>query len=334
MGSVVTNKKIDLLIGMSLIIAYVGSVSAIDRIPGIDPFIEEKEQGWFWYKSEPEPKEPEEVKKPIKKPEIKAEPQSIIVAPEKTTEKPPEVFSVDWFKTEYEKKLNAAIDNPTPENVREYRYATRVMLDKASNFTHEFQRQSLLDPLLDESNRYPFANASRGSFKRFTDQQRKSVIRSLKDKAGLWVFMDESCHFCQLQYPIIKRTAQDNGLLVQFITKDGLHPKWMDKKEEVLKDSGQSKYLKINVRPATALVIPPKKVVVLTQGMLSSDLMEERFLAAMGNEGLLDKKMRDLVYPNEKGLLTPQDIKRASSKIKDGGKMTDTVQELLIERGN
>lgn len=315
-----------------VLLSFSLSVAAQAADNRIDPFIQEKEQGWFWYKKEPELRE---EKTPLpRKPEVKPEVQSIQIAPEEKPIKEPEHFSVEWFQQKYLGVLSNAVDNPTPENVREYRYATRVMLDKASNFAHEFKRQSLLDPLLDESNRYPFASTPRGSFQRFTNEQKKAAINSIKEKVGFWVFVDEGCHFCVLQYPIIERTFKQNNMTVQYITKDGKRPSWMKEDAEVLPDLGQSSHLKIKVRPATAMIVPPKKIVVLTQGMLSSDLLEERMLTAAYVENLLDKQTRMLAFPMEKGLLTPDDIKAAGQAMKDGGKMSSKVQEMLQQRGN
>ena len=160
----------------------------------IDKFLQKKEEGWFWYEREPEPPPeplPPEPQKPAPQVEKKAEPKK---AP---------ALSVEWFQNEYLKILNAAVDDPSPENVRKYRYSTRVMLDKASNFSQAFQRESLLDPLLDEANRMPFSSASRGSFMRLTIQEQIKATKEIGKKAGLWIFLDESCAFCALQYPII-----------------------------------------------------------------------------------------------------------------------------------
>jgi len=298
----------------------------------IDQFIENKEEGWFWYQVEPEvPKEPDLPKPPVMKP---VAPDIIkMPSPPKPEKKKPEVFSVEWFEQQYKDILNKAIDDPTPENVANYRYATRVMLDKASNFAHEFKRQALMDPLLDESNRYPFSSAARGSYLRYTNKQKRTAIQGISAKAGLWVFLDEACPFCALQYPIIARTAKEHGLLVTYITPDGSRPKWIEKGDEVVKDQGQSKLLKIRVRPATAMVIPPEKITVITQGMLSQDLLEERLLVAGDMAGLLGNEDRLNVFPMERGLLTPDDIREAGKFLESNpDSLTPAIQELLEKR--
>lgn len=290
-------------------------------------FLQEKEEGWFWYQREPEPPEPEPEPKPPK-------PVPATPAPPKKAEPPkPEALSVEWFQTQYPQILNKAVDDPTAENVQKYRYATRVMLDKASNFTHVFQRQSLLDPLLDESIRTPFSSAARGSFQALTDKERTDAVNSINKVAGLWVFLDDKCPFCALQYPLVARTAKERGFLVTYITPDGKRPSWMAATDDLQADSGQSKYLRIGVRPAVALVVPPEKITVLTQGMLSQDLLEERILHAGDEAGLLSAEIRKKAFPNERGLLTPQDIREIGRDLEaNPDALTTNVQQRIEKR--
>lgn len=279
-----------------------------------DPF-KRSEEGWFWYQVEPEPKEPPKEKAPPKEPKKPAPPTVIQLNKPK-----PQALSVEWFQKEYPKLLNTAVDDPTDENVQAYRYATRVMLDKASNFTRTFQKQSLLDPLLDESVRSPFANAMRGSFQRLTREQKTKATEKISKKAGLWVFLDEKCVFCSMQYPIIARTAKERGFEVIYITPDGERPSWLMGNSDVRKDVGQSKHLKIQVRPALALVVPPEKITVLSQGMISQDLIEERILIAGDAAGLIDGQERKDVFPEERGIMTTEDIKDLGKTMADDPK--------------
>lgn len=295
----------------------------------VDQFIRDKEEGWFWYEKEPEPVEPPKPE-PIKKP-----PQ-IVVAPPKPQKKEPQPknpLSVDWFNTEYPNILKSAIDDPTDENVAKYRYATRVMLDKASNFTKTFQRQSLLDPLLDEANRMPFSSAARGSFQNLSLKEKTNATQAIAKGAGLWVFLDDQCPFCALQYPIVARTAKEREFVVTYITPDGKKPQWMAPGDTVLKDAGQSKQLRIGIRPAVALVTPPSKITVLTQGMISQDMLEERILHAGDAAGLLPLELRRKAFPMERGVLTTQDIKEIGGEIESSNDgLTKSVQQRIEKR--
>ena len=287
-----------------------------------------KEEGWFWYEREPEP--PKEEKKPEPK---KAPPPPSVIKLEAPKEKKNEPLSVKWFQEDYMALINTAIDDPTEENVRNYRYATRVMLDKASNFTRQFQKQSLLDPLLDESVRSPFSSAMRGSFASWTTEAKRKATIAMNKKAGLWVFLDDECPFCAMQYPIVSRMAKELQFEVFYITPDGNRPNWLMGNSVVLKDSGQSKNLRISVRPAIALVVPPEKITILTQGLLSQDLLEERLLVAGDAAGLVTGKERKNAFPEERGVMTPEDIKSLADEMaKDKNALTPGAQKRIEQR--
>lgn len=289
-------------------------------------FLKGNGDGWFWYKKDPEPEIVEETPEPLQKQVIIQNP--VENKPEKT--KP---LSVEWFQKEYPIILNQAIDNPTEENVKSYRYATRIMLDKTSNFTRQFQRQSLLDPLLDESVRSPFSSAMRGSYQNWTNQQKRIATEAISKKAGLWVFLDDKCSFCHLQYPVVHRTAKERGFEVTYITPDGVRPSWMMGDDDLRKDDGQSKTLRIGVRPAVALVVPPDSITVLTQGMLSQDLLEERILHAGDAAGLITGDIRKNAFPEERGILTTQDIEEIGVEILQTPKaLTGSTQQRLEKR--
>lgn len=298
---------------------------------GSNNFIKGKEDGWFWYETEPEILL-EKEEKPLPPPP--PPPQQIVKMAPPPEEKPKtKALSVEWFRETYPSILNDAIDNPTEENVAKYRYATRVMLDKASNFAHEFKKQALLDPYLDESNRYPFSQAMRGSFQNITNKEKSKAISEIGKKAGFWVFLDDTCVFCSLQYPIIARTAKELKLEVVYITPDGKRPSWMSPTDDLRKDEGQSKYLKIGIRPATAMVVPPKDITVLSQGLMSQDLLEERILYAGDAAGMLSEEIKKKAFPNRNGLLTTEDIREAGESFeKSPENLVGKVKELIEKR--
>lgn len=296
-----------------------------------DSIYKAQEEGWFWYEREPEA--PKQEVKPPPKPQPSM--PSVIKLEAPKDSKPPELepLSVKWFQQEYLGLMHTAIDDPSEANVRNYRYATRILLDKASNFTRQFQKESLLDTLLDESVRSPFATGMRGSFQGWTMDAKRKAVRGMNTKAGLWVFLDDQCPFCSMQYPIVSRMAKELNFEVFYITPDGARPSWLMGTATVLKDEGQSKTLRIGVRPAVALVVPPAKVTVLTQGMLSQDLLEERLLVAGDAAGLITGQERKNAFPEERGIMTPEDIKSLGGEmLKDKNALTSGAQKRIEQR--
>ena len=317
---------------LALTVLCVSTAAQQQRTPvRSDSMYQAQEEGWFWYEREPEP--PKEEKKPPPKKEVPL--PSIIKLEAPKDQKPPKIepLSVEWFQQEYMSVIHAAIDDPTEEKVRDYRYATRVMLDKASNFTRQFQKQSLLDPLLDESVRSPFSSGMRGSFQGWTFESKRKATRAMNTKAGLWVFLDDQCPFCAMQYPIVARMAKELEFEVFYITPDGNRPSWLMGNAPVLKEAGQSKTLRIGIRPAIALVVPPGKITVLTQGLLSQDLLEERLLVAGDAAGLITGQERKNAFPEERGVMTPEDIKSLGEEMaKDKKALTPGAQRRIEQR--
>lgn len=86
-------------------------------------FIERKSEGWFFYK---DPKELPPPPSPILVPPKPADTAN--KAPDKDQQEP---FSVSWLRENMPKLLDAAIDNPSKENVEAYMYAQRVAMDKS-----------------------------------------------------------------------------------------------------------------------------------------------------------------------------------------------------------
>ena len=279
-------------------------VSAADQ-----PFLTDKARGWFWYEKQPDPPPPKE-KEQKPPPPVAAVPAKAASSPAAAPQPGPSTFSVKWFQQNYSKVMEDAIDDPTDAKMDKYRYVTRVMVDKATNFSHKFQERAVLDAALDETNRFPISSAMRSDFYRQINQNKAHYMRQLSDRAGLWVFLDAECSFCERQYPIVKRMAKEHGLYVIFITKQGGPIFDMRSDDEVLPDAGHSKVMQVSVYPATVLVAPPDKHVVVSQGMLSEDLIVDRVLLAAKHIGLLDEGQYAEVNPNYSGLLSPQQISK------------------------
>ena len=112
-------------------------------------------EGWFWYQIEPGPKAEPERPPPPPEPvlETRAEPAT----PAEPPSPAPAPLSAAWLRSRLADFRDAAIDEPTPENVALYLYLQRVAMDKASRFADATRRAVLLDPMLDELTRRPTA---------------------------------------------------------------------------------------------------------------------------------------------------------------------------------
>lgn len=267
-----------------------------------DSFLRDKSRGWFWRETQPVEPVPEE-----KKPEPVVQIQSEAKPAEAPAEPP--TFSVSWFEKNYMKVFEQAVDNPTPETMDRWRMVTRVMLDKASNATQVFRERAALDVELDEQNRYPIANVMRSQATANIMRNVDANLNFLSEKVALWVFLDEECNFCGIQYSVVKELAAKTKMDVTYIVKQGKPIFGMNESDEVLPDLGHSERLGLKLTPAVVMVVPPEKFVVLTQGMLSADMLSERILLAAKNEGILDGHRYAETNPNVAGLISSDQIR-------------------------
>jgi conjugal transfer pilus assembly protein TraF len=268
-----------------------------------------KEEGWFWYK---DPREvlPKPVQPPVPEPEKKEAPPP----KEKVTAKEDKIsaFSVKWIRENLDKLRDIAIDEPTPENVRNYYYAQRIMLDKADKFATMAKQVVASDPYLDENNNYPFATAARASITRLQNEAKKEGLKHLAGKAGLWFFFDSKCSFCSMQVSTVNHLAQTYGFEVKAITLDG--KTLPELKMPVVRDQGQFKTLNLTITPTLVLAVPPKTFLVISQGVLSESAADERLLTVAATQKLLPTEISRQIDIYSKGVLDPEDMNSDEAK--------------------
>jgi len=308
-------------------VAFVSAAALAMPLFAYEAFLREKQRGWFWREAQPLAEKEKMPEEPL------APPPAVVASPEPqaTKEEAPPTFSVKWFQKHYMDLFEKTVDNPTAENMDQWRLATRVMIDKASNVAQVFRERAALDVELDEQNRYPIANAMRMDMGRQLLANQSSAIKFVGTKAALWVFLDEECSYCRLQYNIIKTFVKEHDLTVSYIVRQGKPIFEMSEDEEVLPDLGHSEALGIKLTPAVVMVAPPDKMVVLTQGMLAADALGERLLLAAKHEGILSEDRYAETNPNVAGLLSPKQINSLGALDFHGPGFAKKVREMLRE---
>lgn len=246
--------------------------------------------GYYWYKKEPEPK-------PEVKPEIK--PQN----PSKPAPPGPAPLSTQWLRENLPKLLDAAIDNPTKENVANYMYAQRIVLDKSQNYSQAAKEVVATDPFLDENNRIPVSGFAQLAQQRDIKKSQDSVLSHLATKSGIWVFVDypEKCSACEA-YVSNVLTAKGEGIASKY--------GFSFKKINVATAEGKiiAKKFNLKITPTTALVVPPTGVYLISQGLMARDQLYERILVASKSYGLLPKELQDAANPYGKGITTQEQL--------------------------
>lgn len=265
--------------------------------PGVAPFFQKKEEGWFWRKQDPLPK-------PAPKPLPKSEPQVKAEPPRPAASEAKQPFSVAWLRANLPVLLDRAIDKPTPENILAYMYAQRMTLDKAQTFAEATQKVVLADPALDEVGRTSFSTFGRLGTASVQTAARESIIKRLASVGGLWLFYDSTCAYCLSMAESVQQAGQHYGFDTMYISVDhkplpGIN-RWV-------KDQGQAKRFGLKLTPTAVFVVPPNGYFIVSQGVMALDDLMDRILVAAENQNLLTDAEIKSLYPSRNGLLTAQD---------------------------
>lgn len=234
-----------------------------------------EQEGWFWYERVPEPA-PEP---PPPEPTAPPQPPLTETAPEG-----PKPLSAQWLRERIGAYRDAAIDDPTPENVALYLYLQRVALDKSSRFAAATQRAVQRDPFLDEITQRPTATFAANLVNRQTGDHRDQVLQRIAQSAGVLFFFRSDCPYCEAQAPLLRLLESRYGFAVLPVSLDGA-PLPGGEFPQFRQDRGQAQALGVVSTPALFLVRPPDAVVPLAQGLLSFAQLQERIVLAAGEAG-------------------------------------------------
>jgi len=115
----------------------------------------------------------------------------------------PKPLSAQWIREHIGAYRDAAIDDPTPQNVALYLYLQRVALDKSSRFAAATQRAVQRDPFLDEITRRPTATFAANLTNRQAGGNRDDLLRRIAETAGVLFFFRADCPYCEAQAPLL-----------------------------------------------------------------------------------------------------------------------------------
>lgn len=265
-------------------------------------FYKDKERGWFWL--EEYPVDEEELKPPLPVPE------NTPSSPE-----PAEMVELDhkWLKANFNVLLEKAINNPTDENVANFAYTQRLMLDMSSRFQSKMTDYMMGEEVLDESIRRPNTSFALSSFKSEIKSKVAETISEINKKSlGVWFFYSSTCQYCLKMLPVIKRFQEDYDVKVLAVSLDGGIIPGMEDMEIVL-DTNQEVANKFNVSmtPTTMLVLNDNTTEMVAAGMRSLPDLEKRYIRAARIKGLIDndtyQRTKSVyeknIYNNESGVL-------------------------------
>ena len=311
-----------------MLAALVGTGWSMQALAEGSAFGKAIDDGYFWYKDRPAAK-PKPKSKEESKPEAVPAPKPYEKQEAPKTEKKAEFGSATWIRDKQKELLELAISNPTEENVRAYLYVNRLMLDKADEFARMSKKVTDADPMLSESVRVPISALARQQVLWQIDQAKEGIIKDLSRKAGIWMFFDSSCAFCQSQYQVTKMLEKKYNMQVRYISTDGGVINGM-KPAQIRYDRGgqRARSIGIQLTPATILVAPPDRVAVVAHGAMSMSELEQKIVTAAIDMNLADPNLTNIAKLNERGMISSKDLNASKTKLKDPDNMDEVVKML------
>lgn len=236
-------------------------------------------EGWFWRDLAPSP--PPVASAP------RAAPVESAQAPVQS-EQQRDLERFAAFKRAFEDALNAATQNPSEANVRNFLELYAQARAKASVFADTAQAMAVRMPWLDETHAgaRPALPSAMAAFDAVTMQDRDQLLREMAQSWGLYFFYRKHCVYCHLQAAQLKAFQEKYGFTVFPVTLDGgVLPEFPHSARDNGLMAMVAEVLRIPqqhfVVPALVLARPAtREVVPIGFGALNMDQMVERIALA------------------------------------------------------
>lgn len=246
-------------------------------------WLDRKAEGFFWYEDpvveeDPEPTKEEPAPAPSAPPPV-PEPKAEIPPPPTQ----PVPLSAAWIRQNMQKYLDAAIDNPTPENVAAFLYLQRHVMDKSTAFMDATEEVTLGRSGLDQIDRRPLASFAGNVVDDVAAANQASILKKISEVAGLFFFTDGSA-VASAQEGVIDMVST-KGFDVIRLLAPGVVPKTPKPSDRV--DEGFSEQMGIESFPAVVLISADGTYDVLSQGAVSLQELHTRLLVGAKRMSLI-----------------------------------------------
>lgn len=189
-----------------------------------------------------------------------------------------DITDLDELKAERERRLKAAVMNPSTENMVAYLEANTLVLQKSAMFADVWRRTVWTHPQFDFNARNPTANFAQVELRQARLMEREGTARDLAADHGLLFFYRSDCPYCKLQAPVLRTLSERYGIEVLPVSLDG-GP--LEGWPEAKPDNGISRVVSqgrgIEAVPALYLVSrDARQALLLGSGVLAMDEIVER----------------------------------------------------------
>ena len=246
-----------------------------------DRWLNRNKEGWFFYNEQENP-EPE-----IKIEEVPPTPTPPPVAkPEMPQEEGAAPFSSAWIRGNIQFYLDAAIDNPTAENVSAYLYIQNYAMNKSMQFMDANKKATLGHPMFDSISQRPTATYANRQLDEEATQKRAETLDHISHNSGIFFFSDNS-NASKIQADIISMLVRNFDFDILKITTAQPTQELAD--QGFKEDKGRSKTLGISTYPAIALISADGNYDVISQAPVSYSDLRDRLLIGANRLGVINE---------------------------------------------
>lgn len=251
-------------------------------------FYEDSRRGWFWFE-DPELIEDEELlQEGLELPSADA-------SNEELNERELIRLDVAWLRDKIPEYKDAAINNPTRENIARFMYAQRYMLDMSSRFASAAMEFSQFEVELDETRRRPISAFSLNAFRSETRQSIRDVLSAINKSAHIWFFFSSDCTYCVEQIGVLRQIKARFNLEVLAISLDGGMLPGIESFEVVVDTNGVGETFGVQYTPTLMLVENGgESFTKLGEGLTPLPLVQERMLLAARMQSIITSEQYQL----------------------------------------
>lgn len=257
--------------------------------------------GWHFY----EPVKP-------RAPKLDPEPQPTLPSLPAPPIEPagPAPLSAAWITKNLPRLREAALDNPSAENVELVAYLERLSLDKAERYAQARQRTVIDNPALDEYARSPLTAVQRAAAETTMSGAKQQALATIAQRAGLWYFYSSQCPYCAKQDPILDRFQGRTGFSILPISLDG-GPLASRSNKAFVVDQGQAQRMGVMMTPTLVVADTVSgKLMNLSAGLRTISEIEERLLQVGKAEGWITEAQYDEAVRGEQRMFLTDGVQQ------------------------
>ena len=173
------------------------------------------------------------------------------------------ITTVKALREETERRLEAAVMQPTPKAIGLYLQANAFLMQKAGVFAESWRRALVNYPRFDWTAVRPSVNAVSTSVSHEREGRMLREVAKLHDDYGFVFFGDKSI-LTRHMVTLVRDFAAENGFEVAFVTVDGENPLMPEARE----DKGLTKFVARGITQFPALVLVSRFEKDLTKAKL------------------------------------------------------------------